>query len=229
MMPVGGELCSPAKTERTITMTTKKDLPREKLEKRGASALKDIELLQIVIGSGGKDNNFKEIAKNLHATISKTGVNNLTIDDVMSVKGIGKAKAAIVFAALEFWRRYYKNQTTPVIDSPEEAAKQFDNIKHRKQENVVMITLDGARRLIGKHEISRGTLASSLVHPREIFFPAIEDRAASIIIAHNHPSGMLTISEQDKEVTKRIKDAGDLLGIPLDDHIIITEDGYISA
>ena len=92
-----------------------------------------------------------------------------------------------------------------------------------------MITLDGARRLIGKHEISRGTLTTSLVHPREIFFPAIEDRAASIIIAHNHPSGMLTISEQDREVTKRIKDAGDLLGIPLDDHLIITETGYVSA
>ena len=92
-----------------------------------------------------------------------------------------------------------------------------------------MITLDGARRLIKKHEISKGTLTSSLIHPREVFSPAIEDRAASIIIAHNHPSGVLSISDQDREVTKRLQDAGELLGIPLDDHLIISENGYISA
>ena len=210
-------------------MQTKKDLPREKLEKRGVSALKNIELLQIVIGSGGKDNGYKEIAKNLNAVINKVGADNLTLDDVLAIKGIGKAKAAIVFAAFEFWRRTFTNQTRPIIDSPEEAARQFDSIRYKKQENVVMITLDGARRLINKHEISRGTLTTSLVHPREIFHPAIEDRAASIIIAHNHPSGMLTVSEQDREVTQRIKDAGELLGIPLDDHLIITESGYVSA
>jgi len=210
-------------------MQTKKDLPREKLEKRGVAALKNIELLQIVIGSGGKDNDYKEIAKNLNAVINKTGADNLTINDVLAIKGIGKAKAAVIFAAFEFWRRAFTNHSRPIIDSPEEAARQFDCIKYKKQENVVMITLDGARRLINKHEISKGTLTSSLVHPREIFHPAIEDRAASIIIAHNHPSGMLTVSEQDREVTKRIKDAGDLLGIPLDDHLIVTEGGYVSA
>ena len=210
-------------------MENKYDLPREKLEKRGATALRDTELLQIVIGSGGKDNNYKEIAKNLNAVINKVGADNLTIDDVIAIKGIGKAKASTVFAAFEFWRRAFTNPARPIIDSPEEAARQFDYIKFRKQENVVMITLDGARRLINRHEVSRGTLTSSLVHPREVFSPAIEDRAASIIIAHNHPSGMLTISEQDKAVTQRIKDAGELLGIPLDDHLIITENGYISA
>ena len=210
-------------------MQAKKDMPREKLEKKGARTLRDIELLQIVIGSGGKDNDFKEIAKNLSAVINKIGIDNLTIDDVLTVKGIGKAKAAVVFAALEFMRRSFAGSASPIIDSPEEAAKQFDDIKYKKQENVVMITLDGARRLINRHAISKGTLTSSLVHPREIFYPAIEDRAASIIIAHNHPSGMLTVSEQDRAVTKRIKDAGELLGIPLDDHLIITETGYVSA
>ena len=210
-------------------MPTKYDLPREKLEKRGVTALKDVELLQIVIGSGGKDNDYKEISKNLYATIKEVGAQNLTIENVTAIKGIGKAKAAIVFAALEFWRRSFANRTNPIIDSPGEAAKQFDNIKSKMQENVVMITLDGARRLINKHEVSKGTLTSSLVHPREVFYPAIEDRAASIIIAHNHPSGMLSISEQDREVTKRIKNAGELLGIPLDDHLIVTENGYISA
>ena len=210
-------------------MQIKNDLPREKMEKRGVTTLRDIELLQVVIGSGIKGADYKKIAKSLNAIINKVGIENLKIEDVMTIRGVGKAKAAIVFAALEFCRRSLTNQTRPIIDSPEEAAKQFDDIKYRKQENVVMITLDGARRLINKHEISKGTLTSSLVHPREVFYPAIEDRAASIILAHNHPSGMLTISRQDREVTQRIKDAGELLCIPLDDHLIITEQGYVSA
>ena len=122
-----------------------------------------------------------------------------------------------------------EKQTAPIIDSPEEAAKQFDDIKQKKVEHVAMITLDGARRLINKHLVSVGTLTSSLVHPREVFSNAIEDRAASIIIAHNHPSGVLIVSEQDKEITKRFQASGELLGIPLDDHIIVTADGYMSA
>jgi len=205
------------------------ELPREKLYKRGASALSDIELLQAVIGSGGRDNDFKQIAKNLNATILKLGADNLTFDDVKSIKGIGDAKATIVFAALEFWRRKYTKQKAPMIDSPEKAAEQLHNIRGKKQEYFVLLTLDGARRLINNRIVTIGTLMSSLVHPREVFSLAIEDRAASIIIAHNHPSGMLDISEQDREVTKRIKQAGDIIGIRLDDHIIIAGDDFVSA
>jgi len=205
------------------------DLPREKLSKKGASALSDVELLQAVIGSGGKGNNFKQIAKNLNDAIQEKGPDNLTIDDVKSIKGIGDAKATIVFAALEFWRRRYIKQTAPLIDSPESAAGQLDNIRNKRQEYFVLLTLDGARRLINKRVITIGTLMSSLVHPREVFSPAIQDRAASIIIAHNHPSGMLDISEQDKEVTMRIREAGELLGIRLDDHIIVAGDDFVSA
>ena len=204
------------------------DLPREKLSKKGAAALSDIELLQAVIGSGGKDNDFKQIAKNLYATIQKIGADKLTIDDVKSIKGIGDAKATIVFAALEFWRRRLLKQTAPLIDSPESAAGQLEFIRNKKQEYFVLLTLDGARRLIKTRIITIGTLMSSLVHPREVFSPAIEDRAASIIIAHNHPSGMLDISEQDRDVTKRIRQAGELLGIKLDDHIIVAGEGFVS-
>ena len=93
----------------------------------------------------------------------------------------------------------------------------------------MLLTLDGARRLINNRVVTIGTLMSSLVHPREVFSLAIEDRAASIIIAHNHPSGALDISEQDREVTKRIRQAGELLGIRLDDHIIVAGDDFVSA
>ena len=203
------------------------DLPREKLGKKGAAALSDEELLQAVIGSGGKGNDYRQIAKKLNAAIQKIGADNLTIDDVKAIKGIGDAKATIVFAALEFWRRRYIKQSAPLIDSPKSAAEQLDHIRNKKQEHFVLLTLDGARRLINNRVITIGTLMSSLVHPREVFSPAIEDRAASIIIAHNHPSGMLDISEQDKEVTKRIRQAGELLGIRLDDHIIVAGDEYV--
>jgi len=212
-----------------LNMTKNKDLPREKLSTKGAAALSDIELLQAFIGFGGKDNDFKQIAKNLNAAILKKGPENLTIEDVKAIKGIGDAKATVVFAALEFWRRKFTKQNAPIIDSFEAAAKQMDDIRYKKQEHFVLLTLDGARRLIDNRTITIGTLMSSLVHPREVFSPAIEDRAASIIIGHNHPSGMLSVSEQDKEVTRVIKQAGELLGIHLDDHIIVAGEDHVSA
>ena len=204
-------------------------LPREKLSSMGATALSDTELLQTIIGSGGRNNDFKQIAKKLNTIIQKVGTDNLVIDDVKSIKGIGSAKACTIFATLEFWRRRLVKQTAPLIDSPDKAAALLDFIKDKKQEYMVLITLDGARRLIQVRTVCIGTLMSSLVHPREIFAPAIEDRAASIIIAHNHPSGILDISSHDRDVTRRIRQAGDIIGIRLDDHIIIAGDEFISA
>jgi len=161
-------------------------LPRNKLSEKGAASLSDLELLQVMIGSGGKDNDYKQIAVKLNAVIQKIGITNLTIDDVRAIKGIGDAKAATIFAMLEFARRKFTKQTAPLIDSPEKAAKQFSYISEKRQEYFSMLTLDGARRLIDRRTITVGTLMSSLVHPREVFAPAIEDRAASIIVGHNH-------------------------------------------
>ena len=210
-------------------MNISSELPREKMRRKGASALSDVELLQAVIGSGGKNNDFRQIAKKMNTAIQSIGADNLTFEDVIAVKGIGDAKATIVFAALEFWRRQFTKQDAPLIDSPEKVAEQLSNIKNKKQEYFVLLTLNGARRLINNRIITIGTLMASLVHPREVFAYAIEDRAASIIIAHNHPSGMLDISESDREVTKRIRQAGEIIGIRLDDHIIVTENDFVSA
>ena len=211
---------------------SKKDtlnMPREKLHRRGATVLSDIELLQAVIGSGGKGNDFRQIAENLDTVIRKQGAEKLTIDDVMAVKGIGEAKATVVFAALEFWRRRLSKPVTPLIDSPEKAAEQLSHIRYKKQEHFVLLTLDGARRLINNRIISIGTLVASLAHPREVFSYAIEDRAASIIVAHNHPSGMLDVSPNDKMVTEQLRQAGDIIGISLDDHIIVAGNEFVSA
>ena len=117
----------------------------------------------------------------------------------------------------------------PVIDTPEKAAKAFVKIRAKKQEHFAVLTLDSARQLINCHIITIGTLNQSLVHPREVFALAIEDRAASIIIAHNHPSGNLDISGQDRKVTDIIKKSGEIMNIPLDDHLIVTENEFVSV
>ena len=212
-------------------MQNKQDMPREKLNKKGATALTDIELLQALIGSGGQGNDVTQIAKNLSKTIDnciEDGI-ELKIEKVKKIKGIGDAKATVIIAALEYWRRKFVKQPRPIIDSAKKAVEQLAFIRDKKQEHFVLLTLDGARRLIKTHTISVGTLTSSLVHPREVFAPAIEDRANSIIIAHNHPSGSLSVGKKDREVTQRIKDAGELLGIKLDEHIIIAGDEFASA
>ena len=212
---------------KTVNNQTLKVSTREVLYKRGAQALSDEQLLQVVVG--GKNNNDVYTARALNGAMRKIGVENMTLEDLKAIKGIGDAKAAVMFAALEFWRRKFTKQTAPLLDTPEKAAEQLDFIRDKKQEYFILMTLDGARRLINTHTVTIGTLMSSLVHPREVFALAIEDRAASIIIAHNHPSGMLEISEQDREVTRRIRQAGELLGIRLDDHIIVAGNAFISA
>ncbi len=139
---------------------------------------------------------------------------------------MGPAKTCEIIALFELGRRYLIPAERPVISSPDEAYKQLDYLKSKKQECFAVLTLDGANRLIDNLVVFQGTLNQSLIHPREIFAKAIEDRAASIILAHNHPSGNPEPSEEDKRVTKKLKEAGNLLGIDVLDHLIITNQGY---
>ena len=124
--------------------------------------------------------------------------------------------------------RYHQIKKNPVITTASRAYEHLYEYHHLDREHFVAITLDGASRVIDTHIISIGTLNQSLVHPREVFYPAIKDKAASIILAHNHPSGQLHPSRADKQVTTRLKDAGKLIGIDVVDHIILTPDGYYS-
>jgi DNA repair protein RadC len=134
-----------------------------------------------------------------------------------------------VFAALEFWRRKLEKQTCPLIDSTESAVRQLEFIRNKKQEYFVLFTLDGASRMINLHTISVGTLTASIVHPMDVFAPALKDRANSIIVAHTPPSGSLIIGDKDKEVTRRIRETRELMGIRLNDHIIVTSESFVSA
>lgn len=205
----------------------RKDLrPREKLQMRGPESLSDYELLMAMIGSGNAQSDVTKIARDVQKLLGEKG-SGLTYDDLLTVKSLGPAKASQIIAGFELWRRQFEVSDRPIIDSPEKAANQLAGIRDKKQEYLVCLTLDGANRLIAKRTISIGTLTSSLVHPREVFADAITDRAASIVIAHNHPSGNLEPSQADREVTKRLTEAGVLLGITLLDHIIISKDSHI--
>ena len=131
-------------------------------------------------------------------------------------------------AGFELWRRQFEVSERPIIDSPEKAVEQLSDVRDKKQEYFVCLTLDGANRLIAKRIITIGTLTSSLVHPREVFAEGITDRAASIIVAHNHPSENLEPSQADRDVTERLKEAGLILGVQLEDHLIVTSKSYLS-
>lgn len=195
--------------------------PREKMQKYGAGKLSDLELLMAIIGSGSGAADVTQIARDLKKLIADKG-SELTFEDLMSVKGMALAKTTQFMAAFELWRRQFEVTERPIIDSPEKAVAQLSDIRDKKQEYFVCLTLDGANRLIAKRVITIGTLTASLVHPREVFADAITDRAASIIVAHNHPSGNLEPSRADIDITMRLKDAGELLGIDVIDHIIMT-------
>lgn len=207
----------------------RKDLrPREKLQTKGAAALTDHELLMAIIGSGTKKADVSKTARLVQNKIKEKGL-KLVYEDVISVPSLGPAKATQLMAAYEFWRRQLIVGEKPVIDSPEKAVKQLDNIRYKNQEHFVCLTLDGANRLISNRIITIGTLTASLVHPREVFIDAISDRAASIIVAHNHPSGNLVPSEADRSVTLRLVEAGKIIGINLIDHLIVSTNGYVSV
>lgn len=200
----------------------RKDLrPREKLQSKGVEALSDYELLMAIIGSGNMQADVTKIARDVQRLLREKG-SLLTYDDLLTVKSLGPAKATQIMAGFELWRRQFEVPDRPIIDSPEKAVEQLADIRDKKQEYFVCLTLDGANRLIAKRVITIGTLTSSFVHPREVFAEAITDRAASIIVAHNHPSGALAPSVADGEVTKKLQESGHLLGINLIDHIIIT-------
>ncbi len=206
----------------------RKDLrPREKLQTKGPQSLSDYELLMAIIGSGNKQADVSKIARDTLKLIKRHGA-DVNYDQLSAVTGMGVAKITEILAALELSKRYLLKSDQPIIDSPEKAVEQLADIRDKKQEYFVCLTLDGANRLITKRIITIGTLTSSLVHPREVFADSLTDRAAGIIIAHNHPSGNPVATEADIVTTERIKEAGVILGIKLLDHVIVTKTAFRS-
>jgi DNA repair protein RadC len=206
-----------------IQSLSPQDRPREKLLARGEASLSDLELLQVIIGSGIKGADVIKLSKDIHALLILHN-GKVTLEQLTGIRGISTATASKLVASLELTGRFVKTGTK--VETEDDVLPLLADIRFKKQEHFVVITLDGANRLIDKRVITIGTLNASLVHPREVFADAVADRAAGIVIAHNHPGGSLEPSGPDIVTTKRLRAAGELLGIRLLDHIIVTATGH---
>jgi len=203
-----------------------KDKPREKLALKGAEALKNEELMAVLLGSGVKGKDVRKLSREI-ISLFESGFESLNLDKLLKIHGLGVAKASQILAAIELSRRYLVKNNKK-ISSAKDVYNELIEYTTKNQEYFIMLTLDGAGHLINKRVVFKGTLNQSLVHPREVFADAIADRSASIIIAHNHPSGNLEPSDSDIKITKRLSEVADIVGIDLVDHIIISKNGYFS-
>ena len=201
-------------------------LPREKAAQYGIKNLSDRELISIMLGSGTKNNPVEKLATKILLLLDKSN-GKVSVLDLQKIKGVGKAKATLISACMEFSRRRLSNSIVK-ISYPTDILPQVRHYVTRAQEYFITISLNGAHEIIKTRVVSIGILNRTLIHPREVFSDALKDRAASIVLSHNHPSGNLTPSSEDKEVTKRLIEAGDLLGIKVLDHIIFSNKNYFS-
>ena len=203
----------------------KTDRPREKLIAKGPQNLKDEELLAILLGTGVEGKNVIEVAKQILRKYSKKRLLKLTYNDLSKIKGIGPAKACTILAAQELIKRAMEVQeeTLPIIQSTKDVIAQAVYLRDRTREHLMTIYLNARNEMIYKKPMFIGTLNANLVHPREIFAEALKQNAASVILVHNHPSGDAEPSQADLEITKRILEAGKIMGIDVLDHIIITK------
>jgi len=214
-------------------MTKIKDLPkfkrpREKLDSLGPRALKDYELLAILLRTGYEGKSVLEVAKRILIRFPLQKLSQLTFKELAEIKGMGKSRAATIIGSFALAQRINPNQKAIVISSPKDVVKVLGFIRDKKREYFVALYLDAENKLITQETISVGTINASLVHPREVFYPAIKHKAVSVIVAHNHPSANSTPSSHDILITKKLIQAGKILNIDLVDHIIITKNNYTS-
>ncbi len=206
----------------------KVERPREKLIKYGPEKLSNSELLAILLRSGKKGENVIELANKILKKFGSSKLSNLKFEDLKNYSGLGPAKACEIVACFELGKRLLKDKKAVLILSPEEIWRELKDIRAHKKEHFVVFYLNTRNQIIEKEIISFGTLNANLVHPREVFEPAIKNSAAQIIVAHNHPSGDAEPSEDDIEITKRLTESGKILGIEIIDHIIISQNGFLS-
>lgn len=202
------------------------DRPREKLLTRGPDCLSDAELLVILLGSGTRGKNVFAVAHTVLRQLEGTG-KLPDAEALTAISGIGTAKACQILAALEFSRRRFSRKV-PVVRGAGDALPFVAHIADRKQEHFLCLSVNGANEVIASRIVTVGLLNSTQVHPREVFADAISERAASVILAHNHPSGVLTPSSEDRAITRQLQEAGNILGIPVLDHLIVSREGYFS-
>lgn len=214
-----------------MTMKNIKDLPphnrpREKLKERGASALTDEELVAAILGRGVEGQSLVTISKSV-ANLIRKYKEDLSVEHLTAVRGVGLAKAAQILSAFELARRYLLKETVKITGA-QDVLPLLADIASKQQEHFVCISLNGAHEVIEKRIVTIGLVDRSQVHPREIYADVISDRAAAVIFAHNHPSGDLKPSNSDLKTHEQLTEAGKILGIRIIDDLIVTRKGYYS-
>jgi len=208
----------------------KVERPRERLISKGPENLKDEELLAILLRTGREGKNVLDLAKQILSKYSKKRILKLNYEDLIKIKGINSAKACTILAAIELVKRALEigEETLPVIRSTKDVIAQAVYMREKSREHLMVLFLNARNEMIYKKPMFVGALNANLVNPREIFQEALKQNAASIILAHNHPSGDAEPSEDDLTITKRIIEAGKIMGIDVLDHVIITKNKIFS-
>ena len=199
--------------------------PREKLIAKGSENLKDEELLAILLGTGVEGKSAIEVAKQILNKYSKKRLLQLSYDDLAKTKGIGSAKACTILAAQELVTRALeiRDESLPQINSVKDVLAQAVYMRDKTREHLMALYLNARNELLYKKPMFVGTLNANIVHPREIFQEALKQNAGSVILVHNHPSGDNEPSQDDLEITKRLIEAGKIMGIDVLDHIIVAK------
>ena len=207
-------------------------LPRERLAKEGVEALSNQELLAILLRTGTRQASVFEISQKVLSNLSSlTDLKKMTLQELQSLSGIGRVKAIELQAMIELGHRIHKHETLEmesILSSQKLAKKMQQELGHKKQEHLVALYLNTQNQIIHQQTIFIGSATRSIAEPREILHYAIKHMATSLILVHNHPSGAVAPSRNDDHVTKLVKDACDLMGIVLLDHLIVSHSSYFS-
>lgn len=205
--------------------------PRERLRAHGPEALEDSELLALLLRTGTRGHSARELARSLLGARGLREFARASPTELERQPGVGPEKAATLLAALELGRRLAERKldTGTPIRGPEDVFLHFHaRLRDASYEQFHLLLLDGRHRVLREVMASRGTLTASLVHPREVFRPALREGAAALVVVHNHPSGDPSPSPEDREVTRRLVQGGALLGVPLLDHVVVADRGWVS-
>ncbi len=205
-----------------IERRTKPDM-RERVKQKGARSLSDCELLAVALRTGTRNTPVMSLAQRVVRELEE-GRPESVFERLCGIDGMGEGKASAVIAALEIGRRF-NGTARQKVSCAKDVFPLIAHFADRKQEQFICVSLNGAHEVIGIRVVSVGTVNRTLVHPREVFADPLEDRAAAVIVCHNHPSGQLEPSEEDRNITKRLVEVGEILGIPVLDHLILSPHG----
>ncbi|MFO0795424.1 MAG: DNA repair protein RadC [Candidatus Brocadiaceae bacterium] len=204
--------------------------PREKLSEKGAENLSDAELLAIIFRTGRAGKSALDIARETLKKYPLSKLFTVTQEELTDIKGLENTKVITLKAALELGRRAVGtfNDSLPIFDSVKATVAQLADLRGKQKEYFLALYINARKQLVHKETISIGSLTETLAHPREVFEPAIRHLASSVILAHNHPSKNMEVSEADMKLTEKLIQSGTILDIEVLDHIIITDNGYVS-